>query len=681
MRNLLFVLTVLLQTAFVAAQVQPQLNLMPMPSSVQMAEGQMLVDGSFSVAVTGFHDASLDRGVQRFVAQLSRQTGIPFPPKPASTSSTLTIHTDHGREPIQKLDEDESYELAVTGSGATLTAPNPLGILHGLQTFLQLVQPSVSGFAVPAVTIKDQPRFPWRGLLIDVSRHFIPMDVLKRNLDGMAAVKMNVLHWHLSDDQGFRLESRQFPRLHETGSDGLYYTQDEIRELLAYAYDRGIRVLPEFDVPGHSRSWFVGYPQLASAPGPYTVKSSGAEPGIDPIMDPTQESTYKFLDKFIGEMARLFPDAYFHIGGDEVDGKQWSANPKIQAFLQAHAMKNNQDLQAYFNQRVLKIVTKYHKTMIGWDEVLHPDLPKTVVVQSWRGQASLAAAAKQGYSGLLSFGYYLDLMWPAARHYAVDPMSDAAATLSPEEKSRILGGEGCMWAEWVTPENVDSHIWPRNAVVAERLWSPQEVKDVDSMYTRLNALSLQLEWLGLTHRSARTHMLHRMAGSEDISALRGLADVVEPVKDYDRESVDKPLDFHAPMNRMVDAVYPESDVARQFSGLVQAYVQSGYKDQAAEGQIRTYLTNWRDNDAKLHPLLDESFLVHEVAPLSESLSALGGAGLQALDALDKAEPSADSWRAQQLALIAQAKTPKAALLLMVVAPIQQLVEASGGLAR
>ncbi len=640
----------------------------------------MLVDGSFSVAVTGIHDASLDRGAQRFMAQLSRQTGIPFRPKPASTSSTLTIHADRGREPIQKLGEDESYELTVTGSGATLTAPNPLGILHGLQTLLQLVQPSASGFAVPAVTVKDQPRFPWRGLLIDVSRHFIPMDVLKRNLDGMAAVKMNVLHWHLSDDQGFRLESRQYPKLHETGSDGLYYTQDEIRELLAYAYDRGIRVLPEFDVPGHSRSWFVGYPQLASAPGPYTVKS-GVDSGIDPIMDPTQESTYKFLDKFIREMARLFPDAYFHVGGDEVDGKQWAANPKIQAFIQSHGMKNNQDLQAYFNQRVLKIVTKYHKTMIGWDEVLHPDLPKTVVVQSWRGQASLAAAAKQGYSGLLSFGYYFDLMWPAARHYAVDPMSDAAATLSPEEKTRILGGEGCMWAEWVTPENVDSHIWPRNAVVAERLWSPQEVKDVDSMYARLNALSLQLEWLGLTHKSARMRMLHRMAGSEDIASLRVLADVVEPVKDYDRESVGKPLDFHAPLNRMVDAVYPESDVARQFSGLVQVYVQSGYKDQTAEGQIRAYLTSWRDNDAKLHSLMDRSFLLQEVAPLSESLSALGNAGLQALDSLDKAETPADSWRAQQLALVAQAKTPKAALLLMVAGPVQQLIEASGGAAR
>ena len=140
-------------------------------------------------------------------------------------------------------------------------------------------------------------------------------------------------------------------------------------------------------------------------------------------MDPTRESTYKFLEKFIAEMAKLFPDAYFHIGGDEVDGKQWDANPKIQEFIHAHGMKNNQDLQAYFNQRLEKIVAKNHKTMVGWDEILHPDLPKTIVVQSWRGQESLAAAAKQGYSGLLSYGYYLDLMWPAARHYAVDPMS------------------------------------------------------------------------------------------------------------------------------------------------------------------------------------------------------------------------------------------------------------------
>ncbi len=185
---------------------------------------------------------------------------------------------------MQELGEDESYELTVTDSGAKLTAPTPLGILRGLQTFLQLVTITPTGFAAPAVTIKDQPRFPWRGLLIDVSRHFIPLDVLKRNLDGMAAVKMNVLHWHLSDDQGFRVESKKFPKLTGMGSEGMYYTQDEIRDLISYAHARGIRVIPEFDTPGHSRSWFPGYPELASNPGPFTVEN---EHGPESVTDPT----------------------------------------------------------------------------------------------------------------------------------------------------------------------------------------------------------------------------------------------------------------------------------------------------------------------------------------------------------------------------------------------------------
>ncbi|HTF22920.1 MAG TPA: family 20 glycosylhydrolase [Candidatus Limnocylindria bacterium] len=675
MRILLILNAFFLLAPTTAAQRQRELNLMPMPSSVQLGTGQLPIDQFFSVAVTGFQEATLERGVQRFVAELSQQTGILLKHKPADASPTLSIHADHGREPVQKLGEDESYELAITDSGAKLTAPTPLGILYGLQTFLQLVETTPAGFALPAVTIKDKPRFPWRGLLIDVGRHFIPLDVLKRNVDGMAAVKLNVLHLHLSDDQGFRVESKRFPKLHEMGSDGMYYTQGELRDLVSYAHDRGIRVLPEFDTPGHSRSWFVGYPELASNPGPYKVDPEGP----DSVTDPTQEGTYKFLEKFVDEMAKLFPDAYFHIGGDEVDGKHWDANPKIQAFIHSHGMKNNQDLQAYFNQRLQKILTKHHKLMVGWDEILHPDLPKTIVIHSWRGQESLATAAKQGYSGLLSFGYYIDLMWPAARHYAVDPMSGAAATLSPEEKSRILGGEACMWTEWVTPEILDSRVWPRTAAIAERLWSPQEVTDVGSMYARLAELNWRLDWLGLKHRTGRFQMLHRMSGTEDISALRTLADVVEPVKDYARISnVKGPWDFRAPLNHLIDAVSPESDAARHFRDQVQAYMQSGCKDQAAEAQVRMLLTTWRDNDMKLRPLLQRSFLLLEVTPLSQDLSALGAAGLQALDYLDKSEPGPESWRAQQLALIERARTPRADLLLLVVAPVQQLIEASAG---
>jgi hexosaminidase len=315
---------------------------------------------------------------------------------------------------------------------------------------------------------------------------------------------------------------------------------------------------------------------------------------------------------------------------------------------------------------------------VGWDEILHPALPKTIVVQSWRGQQSLATAAQQGYRGLLSYGYYLDLMWPAARHYAIDPMSGAAAALTSEQKALILGGESCQWAEWVTPENVDSHIWPRNAAIAERLWSPQDVTDVNSMYARMHAVSLELESLGLAHNSARDRMLQRMAGTSDVTALRVLANVVEPVKDYNRWSDEKgPIDFHAPLSRMIDAAYPESDAAHEFSNLVQEFVQSGYKDPAAEAQIRTWLTLWRYNDAKLHPLLQQSALLQENIPVSQNLAMLGAAGLQALDYLDKGQAEPDLWKAQQMAVIEQAKKPVAGLLLMVVAPVQQLVEANG----
>jgi hexosaminidase len=671
MRNIFIVTTVFLAT-FAGAQSQSQLNLMPMPASVQTGTGQLPITQSFAVTSTGYRNASAGADILRFQEQLSRKTGIPFRLK-AGVAPVFEIQAEHGREAVQRLGEDESYELTITDSRAKLTSQTWLGALRGMQTFLQLVQITPTGFAAPAVAIKDQPRFPWRGTMIDVSRHFIPIDVLKRNVDGMAAVKMNVLHWHLSDDQGFRVESKVFPKLTGMGSDGMFYTQEEIREFIAYAHERGVRVMPEFDIPGHSRSWFLGYPELSSGTGPYTLEGGG----IDPIMDPTQESTYKFLEKFVAEMAKLFPDQYFHIGGDEVDGKQWDANAKIQAFIHAHGMKNSQDLQAYFNQRLQKIVAKNHKTMVGWDEILHPDLPKTIIVQSWRGQQSLADAAKQGYSGLLSYGYYLDLMWPAARHYEVDPMADAAATLTPEEKSRILGGESCQWAEWVTPENIDSHIWPRNAAIAERLWSPQSVTDVASMYTRMNAVSLDLEFLGLKHRSARAQMLHRMAGDSDITALSNLAVVVEPVKDYNRwDDAKGPIDFHAPLTRMIDAVYPESETARQFSDLVQAFAQGGYKDKAYEAQIRMWLTTWRDNDGRLHPLLTQSYLLQEDVTLSQNLAALSAAGLQALDYLDKGQPAPDSWKTQQQAVIAQARTRQADVLLMVVMPVQQLVEAS-----
>jgi hexosaminidase len=588
------------------------------------------------------------------------------------------IQTEHAGKEIQEVGEDESYVLEVRATGATLTAPTPLGAMHGLQTFLQLVNVSPDGFAAPAVTMHDQPRFPWRGLMIDSARHFIPLEVIKRNLDGMEAVKMNVFHWHLSENQGFRVETRKFPKLHELGSDGLYYTQDEIHDVIAYARDRGIRVVPEFDMPGHSTAWFVGHPELASGKGPYQIERRW---GIfDAAMDPTNEKVYKLLDDLIGEMAKIFPDHFFHIGGDEVNGKEWDANPKIQAYMKDHGIKNNDALQAYFSGRVQKLVVKHGKAVVGWDEVLVPGVPKDIVIQSWRGQASLAQAAKQGFRGILSNGYYLDLGWPAARHYAIDPMSGDAANLAPEEKQRILGGESCMWAEYVNPENVDSRIWPRNAAIAERFWSPQEVRDPASMYARLDFISARLEWLGLTHKTYYRKMLQRIAGPsspEEFAALHTLSDLVEPVKDYTREQT-APTEPSSvtPMNRVVDAVPLESDAGRHFGELVDQYVASSCHDAALADRLRAQLVAWRDNDAQLQPLAQRSLLVKEVAARSQDLSALGTAGLAALDAIAKGQPAPNLWKSQQLAVIEQAKKPKAQLLLIPVPAVQRLVEAT-----
>lgn len=659
-------------------QTPPQLDLMPMPQNVRLGSGQLVITQAFSVGFAGNKDARVQAAAGRFLQQLSRQTGMPLNTRASDgASASLVIAAEHASKDYPELGEDESYDLQVSPSGARITAPTTLGAMHALQTFLQLVQPSPAGFAAPAVTIHDQPRFPWRGLMLDVARRFEPISAVKRAVDGMEAVKLNVLHLHLSDDQGFRLESKAFPKLQEKGSDGLYYTQEDIRDLISYAADRGIRVVPEFDMPGHSISWFVGYPELASAPGPYQIERTW---GIhNPAMDPTRDGTYKFLDKFVEEMAGLFPDHYFHIGGDEVNGKQWDANPKIQEFMRGHGIKSNADLQAYFNSHLEKIVSKHHKTMIGWDEILRPDMPKTIVIQSWRGQESLAQAAKQGYRGILSSGYYLDLMQPAFLHYNVDPLSGDAARLSPEEQQRILGGEACLWSEYVSPENFDSRLWPRAAVIAERLWSAPGVRDVDSMYQRLAVINTWLEWLGSTHVSGYYLMLHRLAGQDNMAPLKTLADVVEPVKDYTREDLAAtPATSLSPLNRLVDAVHPESETGRIFADLV-GRVVAGKATPATYAQLHAELTQWRGNDARLQPLLQKSFLLKEVAPLSRNLSLCADTGLQALDYLSRGQHAPSGWAAQQMTMLQQALKPgHAQLLLMVAAPVESLVRASAG---
>ena len=625
----------LLLSPYIPLLAQAPLPIMPLPAHAVQGSGSLSINSGLQVQLEGYTEPRLERARDRFLAHLGAETGIlPVPTQPGDRP-TLLIKTNGPSAPIQQLGEDESYHLEVSPAGAVLSAPNPLGVLHGLQTFLQLVHTTPQGFAVDAVTIDDQPRFPWRGLMLDVGRHFMPLDIVRQTIDGMEAVKLNVFHWHLSENQGFRVESKTYPLLQEKGSDGLYYTQDEIRGIIAYARDRGIRVVPEFDMPGHATAWFVGYPDLASGKGPYQIERQWGV--FDPAMDPTRESTYEFLDRFFAEMTALFPDAYFHIGGDECNGKEWDANPRIQQYMREHNIKNNAALQAYFTERVQKLVTKRGKITVGWDEVLQPNTPKDVVIQSWRGQESLAQAARGGNRGILSTGYYIDLNQPASQHYAVDPMEGATAKLTPEQQKLILGGEAAMWSEFVTPENVGSRIWPRTAAIAERLWSPQDVKNVDSMYARLAIVSEKLTYFGQTYKAEHEQMLNRLSGDQASPSLKVLASVVQPPEGYTRENLGIKYYSYTPLNHLVDAVPPESDRAREFRNLAHR-IATGNASPADFQQARQWLTLWRDNDAALQPQLPNSELTAELAPLSRNLSQAATIGLSALDSIEKHQP-------------------------------------------
>ena len=650
-----------------------KLELMPLPQHVELLDGKYRLTENFKISVSGIDDARIYKGATRALRRLSERTGLFFPQDFITPASPKT--GDFGilveRRGEVKLGTDESYQLVVSANGIRLEAMTDIGALRGLETFLQLLTADKEGYYFPAIKIDDAPRFPWRGLLIDVARHWQPVDVIKRNLDGMAAVKMNVLHWHLTEDQGFRVECKTFPKLHELGSDGFYYTHEQIKEIIDYAADRGIRVMPEFDIPGHSTSWFVGYPQFASLPGPYTIERHWGI--MDPTFDPTIEETYEFFDAFFKEMCALFTDEYMHIGGDENNGKQWDANADIQKFIKDNNIPDNHALQTYFNNRILHILTRYDKKMIGWDEILQPDSPKDIVIQSWRGRESLIHAAKNGYQVLLSNGYYIDLIQPTDYHYLNDPLTEDM-NLTPEQAKFILGGEATMWSEFVTPENIDSRIWPRTAAIAERLWSPSTVRDVKDMYRRLERTSFRLEEHGLMHEKNYEMMLRRLTNAQDTEPLRTFVDVVEPLKIYQRGSR-REFTQQSPYTRVMDAARPDQKVAREFREEVDHYLSGGAQDAESGERIKMYFDKWADNHAALLRIIDQSPVLREIESLSDDLRGISLVGLEVMAALEKGETISASRADEFDKVIERAKKDRAQVELMVVEPVEKLFRA------
>lgn len=748
------------------------IQLMPLPSVLELGEGAFDLKGSLGVQYLAQKHAILEKAVERFLGRKPLEEG----------ERLLSLKVESIRLPIPHK-ADESYKIRVSKEKIEIISPNQLGALHALESLAQLKENG----QIPVCEISDAPRFPWRGLMLDVSRHWYPKELVLRNLDAMAAVRMNVLHLHLSDYQAFRIESKRYPKLHELGSRGNYYSQEDLGEIISYARDRGIRIIPEFDVPGHMTSWFVGYPELASSPGPYELsKQMGLGKSV---LDPSREEVYEFLDNFLGEMSRLFPDEYLHIGGDEVSVKEWEENEVIQGFMQEQGLKDEDALRAYLNQRLQGILQKHGKKMIGWDEVLHPDLEgKGMLIHSWRGHKSLFSAVQDGHEGILSAGWYLDHKLAAAKMYEVDPfVLKGAITIEPDstnwkswdikismseeqsfegqlflfgekdqlrgyvgmmdrlnsfetatldngllktsitadvgkidiegniekdkisgsfslgvfsldmqgersggsdmpegiafpkiektkaltesDKSRILGGEACMWSEVVDQYTAESRIWPRTAVVAEKLWSnPDLANDEEDMYRRLSSLEAHLLNRGIQSEIYRIEILKGLVTNGDISAIEELASILEEDKYYGRLGIygnDLPIDM--PLDELVDATRPESPKARAFNLLVEAYLEDPQQENLLS-QITIQLQNWASLEERLAGNINPDKTFSDIEEVSHWVSYFSEAALKEL----QAELSEEETE-KILAELTAAKAPIKGVLIQILPGIEKLL--------
>ena len=461
MKGLLFVAIVWIGCSIAVVQAKTRLPLMPYPAHAEVH------DGVFKLSEVLLIDAAnVPHTYQRTIASLLSSVGIAHRFTSTDTAGlTIKLETNPGENAYPALASNESYSLAVAASGITISASEVWGVLHGVQTLRQLYQPSVAGFNY--VEINDSPRFPWRGLLIDSVRHFIPLDDIKRQLDGMASAKLNVFHWHLTDDQGWRIPIKGYPKLHETASDGQFYTHQQIRDLVAYAARLGIRVIPEVDFPGHASAIAVAYPELITLNKGYQMQRHWGV--FEPLLDPSNPNVYTFIDSVFSQLTALFPDPYVHIGGDEVKPTQWLQSESVQAYMTKHGLSTPLALHTYFNHQLQILLKKHGKLMMGWDEILDPALDRDVMIQSWRGLHSLQGIVEGGFDGLLSNGFYIDQAQFADYHYRNDPHGTLEHSAPKDDAVLAVSG----WKQF------DAQI-PRlkGNPVKVSIWLPKQEPDI-----------------------------------------------------------------------------------------------------------------------------------------------------------------------------------------------------------
>ncbi|XP_070541927.1 beta-hexosaminidase subunit beta-like [Ptychodera flava] len=417
----------------------------------------------------------------------------------------LAVTLENPCDRFPAMDSNETYTLSVHSGVATLRAPSIWGAIRGLETFSQLIyQLEDDEVWVNATVITDWPRFQHRGILIDTGLHFIPTKVLLKNLDAMAYNKMNVFHWHITEDESFPYVSRAFPEMSQKGAFSPYthvYTQEDIAMVIEYARLRGIRVVVEFDTPAHAGSWGLSHPELMTK-----CYSGGKPDGTLGPMDPTLDSTYQFLEKFFKEIVTVFPDGCLHMGGDEIDFDCWQSNPQITEFMKKQGYSDHYEkLEEYYFDQLLGIIDNLNHSFILWEDVwddkvkIRQDAIIQLWLDIWRFPYKLDEITSQGYRVILSSPWYLnyvtdpyDQFWQL--YYEVDPQNFEG---TQEQKNLVIGGEACMWAEFVDGTNVIQRLWPSASFVAERLWSSVDTRDLENAAARVKEQRCRMVGRGL----------------------------------------------------------------------------------------------------------------------------------------------------------------------------------------
>ncbi len=623
---------------------------MPWPQEISVTLGKHKLTQDFCIAVPEGADKRLFDYVNRFLRRIDGRSGIFFtqsiisethPQRPAFPVLQINVN----RKGALNLFENESYSLSVKVDKILIEAETDLGIMHGLETLSQLLSSDEYGYFFPLVEIKDTPRFPWRGLMMDVANHFITVEVLKRNIDALAMVKMNVLHLHLADDQGWRIESKLFPKLQQLASDGQFYTQAQIKDIVQYASDRGIRIIPEINLPNRATALLIAYPEFSLGTPPLELKRTGVSHPT--LLNIASEKTYIFLEKLLPEIANLFQDNYFHIGSDFNDYQLLMLGNSD--FLKKNGLYTAKALQLYFTNRVGKALKKANKKIIAWDDMKVENMDKNTILQSKNDKTAIYANAMEGYNTLLSFGYELDQMLPAQTHYTNDPLppfeihtdKDKRNNLSALQEKNILGAEVMMWSDVVTSNTIDSRLWPRTAAIAERLWSPATLNDLASMYKRLDKISILLEETSVNHLSNPRNIVQLLSNQTDIKPVEILLGVMEPYKNHLRNQKGQMYKTYAPLSLLTNAAVVDAYDARMFSNYIHSF--SHTRSAADKLEIDKYLKKWRDNHDDFIRISLTVPALKSLLKMSENVSTLAIVGLDALKHIETKITVQKSW--------------------------------------